>query len=84
MHVFVVYICKEIFILNHRWRADCCADSLEGCNFFCCNCYGCDYHSCRKSRNNLFNAISKKAPVYENPAQKIMKGLILNFNKLLI
>jgi len=61
-----------------RLRAECCADSLEGCNFFCCNCYGCDYHSCRKSRNNLFNAISKKAPVYENPAQKIMKAVDSN------
>jgi len=60
------------------WRGTCCADSLEGCNAFCCNCYGCDYHSCRKSRNNLFNAISKKAPVYENPAQKIMKAVDSN------
>ena len=57
--------------LYHFTVSECCADDLEGCNFFCHNCNGCDYHSCR---NSLSNAISKEAPVYENSAPKLMKG----------
>lgn len=52
----------------------CCANDLEGCNEFCCNCNGCDYQSCRNNRNSLYNAISKEPPVYVNPAQKILKA----------
>ena len=63
--------------LYHHLTSECCADDLEGCNIFCHNCNGCDYHSCRNNlsnRNSLSNAISKKAPVYENSARKLMKG----------